>query len=240
MTLGDGIRRNIATVGKTERNLFIDAIKQLNQIYYSPNGSRDDFPAGHVSYWFKQDEIHQATHVHGCPAFLPWHRELCNRFERLLRSVHPELSLHYWDWNLDPSNMHEKDGTPVNLFDKYFMGEANGPVKEPLRSAGFYVENPPDGNYRDEVSPLQLNKPNPNDPSTWKYPTLGPDGEKVHYNPADPPNNLERHKQDGAPGVGQGKVGHLVNGNPYWATDSEIIDAATWEEFNDLMQGVEL
>jgi len=71
--LGDGIRRNIATVSKEERDLFIDAVKQLNQVFYSPAGSRADFPAGHVSYWFKQDEIHQSSHVHGCPAFLPWH-----------------------------------------------------------------------------------------------------------------------------------------------------------------------
>jgi hypothetical protein len=91
--LGDGIRRNLATVSKEERDLFIDAVKQLNQVFYSPAGSRADFPAGHVSYWFKQDEIHQSSHVHGCPAFLPWHREMCNRFEALLRKTHPELSL---------------------------------------------------------------------------------------------------------------------------------------------------
>src|SRR5476649_2957058 len=101
MALGDGIRRNIATVSQEERDLFIDAIKQLTQRFY--NGNRNDSPPGHVSYWFKQDEIHDSTHVHGCPAFLPWHREMCNRFEASLREIHPELSLHYWDWNVDPS-----------------------------------------------------------------------------------------------------------------------------------------
>ena len=40
MTLGDGVRRNIATVGREERDLFIDAIKQLNHVYYSPDGSK--------------------------------------------------------------------------------------------------------------------------------------------------------------------------------------------------------
>jgi hypothetical protein len=79
MALGDGIRRNLATVSKEERDLFIDAIIQLNSTFYP--GSRTDFPAGGVSYWFKQDEIHQSTHVHHCPQFLPWHREMCNRFE---------------------------------------------------------------------------------------------------------------------------------------------------------------
>lgn len=56
------------------RHLFIDAVKQLNQFYYPGGGSGDPpFPAGHVFLsWFKQDEIHQASHVHGWPAFLPW------------------------------------------------------------------------------------------------------------------------------------------------------------------------
>ena len=79
MALGDGIRRNLATVSQEERDMLRDAILQLNQVFYSPGGSRTDFPAGHVSKWFKQDEIHQSSHVHGCPAFLPWHRELVSR-----------------------------------------------------------------------------------------------------------------------------------------------------------------
>src|SRR5260370_4608185 len=124
MALGDGIRRNLATVSKEERDLFIDAVKQLNQIFYSPTGSRTDFPAGHVSYWFKQDEIHQSTHVHHVPQFLPWHREMCKRFEALLRSVHPDLSLHYLDWNVDPSNMLDADGNVINLVASDFMGNA--------------------------------------------------------------------------------------------------------------------
>src|SRR5262249_40340199 len=44
--------------------------------------------------------------------FLPWHRELCNRFEALLRKVDPQLSLHYWDWTTDPRG----------LFTAQFMG----------------------------------------------------------------------------------------------------------------------
>jgi hypothetical protein len=233
MTLGDGIRRNIAKVDKEERDLFIDAVLQLNQKFFSPNGSRSEFPAGHVSYWFKQDEIHQSSHVHHCPQFLPWHREMCNRFEGLLRSVHPELSLHYWDWNFDPSNMQDQDGNIVNLFDSNFMGKATGLVEEPLKSAGFYDENPSDGKFRDDVSPVHLDRPDPNDPSTWKYPTTS-GGQTIHYNPADPPKRLRRNKQAGAPWVGQTKF------DIRWPTDSELINAPTWESFNDLMQGVEL
>ncbi len=224
MALGDGIRRNLATVSKEERDLFIDAVRQLNQLYYP--GSRTDFPAGHVSAWFKQDEIHQSSHVHGCPAFLPWHRELCNRFEALLRLIHPELSLHYWDWNLDPSQMPDGNGGFINLFGPDFMGNADGTVNggavgEPLLSWGFYKPDPADDNFRDDHAPIRLNRPDPNDPSTWSYPR--------HHNPADPPKTLTRKKAPGPPMVGQGD----------WPKDSDLIKAETWEEFRHLMYGTE-
>jgi hypothetical protein len=239
--LGDGIRRSLASVTKEERDLLRDAILQLNQLFYSPAGSRADFPAGHVSYWFKQDEIHQSSHVHGCPAFLPWHRELCNRFEALLRSIDPRLSLHYWDWTLDPSNMPDGQGGTINLFDADFMGNADGTVNpiavfpfggavgQPLLGAGFY--DPAAANYRDNNSPVALTRPNPNDPTTFSYPdpTVGP--QHIHYNPADPPQTLSRAKQLGAPPVGAAGAG--------WATDNQVIQAASWEAFRDLMYGDE-
>ena len=129
MALGDGIRRNIATVPTEERNRFRDAIITLNHTFYP--GSRNDTPVGGVSYWFKQDEIHQSTHVHNCPAFLPWHRELLNRFEALLRLIDPALSLHYWDWTTDPGWMFTSD----------FMGNAHGDAGDPWLSAGLYNPN---------------------------------------------------------------------------------------------------
>ena len=91
--------------------------------------SRLDVPAGGVSYWFKQDEIHAHTHVHNCPAFLPWHRELVNRLEASIRAIDPDLSLHYWDWTTNPTM----------LFTSNFMGSSSGLAGDPLLSAGFYV-----------------------------------------------------------------------------------------------------
>lgn len=134
MALGDGIRRDIATVKKVERDRLRDAILALNTIRFA-----DD-----VSLWFKQDEIHDSTHVHFCPAFLPWHRELVNRFEAMLRAVDPELSLHYWDWTQDPTHAPDGSGGFVNFFTTDFMGnaaDANGDeieIGEPWKSAGFY------------------------------------------------------------------------------------------------------
>jgi hypothetical protein len=154
MALGDGIRRNIAHVDPAERAMLRDAIKELNHRYYP--GNRGDMPPGGVSWWFKQDEIHQATHVHGGPEFLPWHREITNRFEALIREINPLLSLHYWDFKDDPRNIPNGNigagntGT-VNLFDPdpnlNVMGSpgiqenvnpAGGPMGDPWLSAGFY------------------------------------------------------------------------------------------------------
>jgi hypothetical protein len=125
MALGDGIRRNIASVDPSERALFRDALITLNQRFFP--GSRNDAVPGGVSWWFKQDEIHAATHVHGGPEFLPWHREIVNRLEEMLRDINPQLSLHYWDWTQDPraipnANLGGGATGTLNLFTSDFMG----------------------------------------------------------------------------------------------------------------------
>ena len=153
MALGDGIRRNIAQVDPAERVLFRDAMKQLNHRFFG--GSRTDPVPGGVSWWFKQDEIHQATHVHGGPEFVPWHREICNRLEEMLRAINPQLSLHYWDWTQDPRaipNANLGGGTTgnLNLFTSDFMGyggSSSQDIGEPWLSAGYYV--PGTANDRD-------------------------------------------------------------------------------------------
>ena len=71
MALGDGVRRNIASVDPLERALLRDAMIELNRRFFP--GSRSDSVPGGVCWWFKQDEIHQTTHVHNGPEFVPWH-----------------------------------------------------------------------------------------------------------------------------------------------------------------------
>ena len=145
MALGDGIRRNIASVDPAERALLRDAMIQLNHRFFS--GSRNDPVPGGVSWWFKQDEIHQATHVHKGPEFIPWHRVIVNRMEELLRQINPQLSLHYWDWTQDPTaipgaNLGGGSTGTLNLFTSDFMGyggSTSAPVGEPWLSAGYYV-----------------------------------------------------------------------------------------------------
>jgi hypothetical protein len=119
MALGDGVRRNVALVSQQERDLLLDAFLKLDKNKIYPDG---------VTYWDKQEDIHKNAHfagvdVHGGPAFIPWHRVIVNRLEALLREIHPELSLHYWDWTTDPTST---TGGRANLFTPQFMGHANG------------------------------------------------------------------------------------------------------------------
>src|SRR5918996_438113 len=124
-TAGPTIRRNIAKVSQAERDKLRNAILELDRRTY-PDG---------VSFWDKQDQIHQATHVHGGPAFIPWHRELINRYEALLKQIDPTVALHYWDWQTDPRSSPDGAGGTVNLFSTGadgFMGSASGRAGPPL------------------------------------------------------------------------------------------------------------
>jgi hypothetical protein len=125
MALGDGVRRNVAKVSGAERDRLRDAFIALDTTKIYPDG---------VTYWDKQEKIHKSAHaggqdVHSGPGFLPWHRELVNRLEALLREVDPELSLHYWDWTTDPTTF-----SGVNLFTSDFMGQAHGDAGPPLQN----------------------------------------------------------------------------------------------------------
>lgn len=140
MSIGQGARRNIVTLSPDEIIRFRNSIIKLHQSISFPDG---------VSGWFKQDQIHQATHVHGGPAFLPWHRELCNRFEELLRQVDPLISLHYWDFQQDVEKM--KILGPDGIF-----GASHGIVGPPLdilHNKGYKAGS------RDETIPPNPAKP---------------------------------------------------------------------------------
>ena len=125
--------------------MLLDAFVELNARAYP--GSRIDQVPGGVTWWFKQDEIHQATHVHRGPEFVPWHREIVNRLEGLLREINPELSLHYWDWTQDPraipgANLGGGRTGTLDLFSADFMGYGGPsprPIGEPWLGAGYYV-----------------------------------------------------------------------------------------------------
>ena len=120
--MSNPVRRNIAHLTPAEIEHFVDVVRQVDNLYY-PDG---------VSYWDKQDQIHQHTHNHGGNSFIPWHRELVNRFESLLQQVDPDIALHYWDWTDDPRVADDGNGGTVNLLSAQFFGTSNGLVDGPL------------------------------------------------------------------------------------------------------------
>lgn len=137
--LGDGIRRNVASVSSEERNRLLKCFIKLDSVLY-PDG---------VTKWDKQEQIHKNAHqagqdVHEGPAFIPWHREIVNRMERLLRKIDPQVSLHYWDWTTDPRHTPDGKGGFLNLFTSRFMGRPKGLAGPPFDNfeSTEWIEDP--------------------------------------------------------------------------------------------------
>jgi hypothetical protein len=194
---GDGIRRNIATVDPAERAMLRDAFLELNRRFLP--GSRFDRPPGGVTWWFKQDEIHQATHVHGGPEFLPWHREIVNRLEGMLRQIDHRVTLHYWDWTQDPRSIPNANlggGTTgtLNLFTPDFMGYG-GPRSQPI--------GPP---WQNAAPPWRLDG--------YYLPGIFPDRDGSG-NPADPPESVTRYVE-GSP-ASKSNDGDIMRSGDYSA-----------------------
>src|SRR5258707_15789892 len=105
--------KNAASATDAERTAYLNAVLGADALKWT---------ADMVSYFDKQDQIHQLAAQHGVPAFLPWHREFMNRYEILLRQTAPTVTLLYWDWTTDPTN----STGGFNLMTTNFMGTANG------------------------------------------------------------------------------------------------------------------
>lgn len=77
-------RRDQAKLSDSEKQRFLCAFDVLNQ-----TGVLGQFV-----------EVHgQSSHrMHGTLRFLPWHRVYLAKFEQALRSIHPDVTIPYWDW----------------------------------------------------------------------------------------------------------------------------------------------
>jgi len=112
------VRRNFAHLSPAEQQAYIQAVLAADLSTFSDG----------VSYWDKQDQIHQATHNHGGNSFLPWHRELVNRYEALLQKSNPDVAAHYWDWTEDPRAASDGQGGTVDLLTSALLGTSSGLV----------------------------------------------------------------------------------------------------------------
>ncbi len=77
-------RKDQANLSDTERGRFLCAVNTLIQ-----NGTFGQLVAVHA------DMSHM---MHGTQRFLPWHRVYLLQLENALRSIHPDVSIPYWDW----------------------------------------------------------------------------------------------------------------------------------------------
>ena len=117
-------RKNAATATIQEQNDYVAAVQAINAAPYL-------FP-DFATYFGKQNSVHAAlfsTGIHGSLRFLPWHRELMNRYEVLLREVKPTLTLLYWDWTTDPAATIGYMGTFSGIPNPPFAGFATSRSK---------------------------------------------------------------------------------------------------------------
>src|SRR5262249_7369949 len=77
-------RKDQASLTDTKRERFLCAFNVLNQ-----NGTFGPLVCIHA------DMSHM---MHSNPRFLPWHRIYLLKFEQALQSIHPDVTIPYWDW----------------------------------------------------------------------------------------------------------------------------------------------
>ena len=88
------IRKNQANLTANERAAFVSAVKALKS-----DGRYDMIVNEHRTAMLSI----RPDPAHGGPAFFAWHRECLRRYELLLQSVNPSVTLPYWDWTRDGS-----------------------------------------------------------------------------------------------------------------------------------------
>ena len=153
------VRKNVVHLTPEERTAFVNALHTLKKTI--PESSTvsiyDQFVATHEGLMTFQPMLMQddkgnlmpmlptgvgpaseANPGHGNDAFLPWHREFISRFEQVLQSVDPSVTLPYWDWT-DPKALDV-------IFQPDFLGSrGEGTINIP--GIGVFQGGPVGGNF---------------------------------------------------------------------------------------------
>jgi tyrosinase len=118
------LRKNYKGMTDDQKKNFVSALYALKK-----KGVVDNFAQIHAQYF--DQGIHRTAH------FLPWHREMLYRFELELQkvrhddgSVHPEITIPYWDstggLSISPHWDKTADNSPSSpLWDNTFLGQFN-------------------------------------------------------------------------------------------------------------------
>ncbi|AFY55832.1 tyrosinase family protein [Rivularia sp. PCC 7116] len=155
------VRKNVIDLTPQEKADFVDAIKTLK----TTPGTNDNqvsiydeivaIHTGAMAFTPKQlgglVTLPQDTPAtgqqagvdaaHGNSAFLPWHREYLNRFEKALQSVNPNVTIPYWDWT-DPRSVDA-------IFQPDFLGTNGSGQPREIRGRDELLEGGPlqSGNF---------------------------------------------------------------------------------------------
>lgn len=133
-------RKNAALASQSERDAFVSAIM-------AARAAPHVLPGG-ASSWHIQGTIHSVMSAlatvqtaHSRPSFLPWHREMVDRLERLLQKADPTVKLLYWDWTTDPASA----AGGFNFFTNTFMGAHGRGALSPVSIGAPFMPDPTGG-----------------------------------------------------------------------------------------------
>jgi tyrosinase len=151
------VRKSVTALTTAERKDFVDAVvalKRAQSPYDASLSYYDQFVQWHKERYVCHPGEHEMSAnpmlmIHTGPMFLPWHRELIQRFERALRDVSgKDITLPYWDWS-DPESVNPDN--PRGVFREDFMGGDGNPDEQyavttgPFRKGAWALNVHPEG-----------------------------------------------------------------------------------------------
>lgn len=106
------IRKNVNSLTTTERDRYLEALRDAHQTYNSYMSFRNAHSRNGAGF---ANIGHRQAHIGS--AFLPWHRAFVLNLERILQASDPSVALPYWHF----------DQSSPGMFSPEFMG-ANNPA----------------------------------------------------------------------------------------------------------------
>jgi len=93
-------RKDQAALTDQERQQFIEALDSLNLVDQTGVSAYGRLVAIHADMGHHMHDMGDGSPMSalGQQRFLPWHRVYLYEFELLLQTVHPEITIPYWDW----------------------------------------------------------------------------------------------------------------------------------------------
>lgn len=122
------VRREIRSLSDHDRNLFLDTVLVMQnvpmadgqQIWGPKFKEKDYFVRLHLLYGADRD----CDHWHEGTGFVTSHVALTLEFEQSLQSVHPVVSMPYWDFTLESSFYNQENWRTSQVFHPDWFGDA--------------------------------------------------------------------------------------------------------------------